>query len=267
MREDIVSFARENDEIPFYVSMCGISYCDGGYKIERINSPIYVIEYIVSGTGIVWEDNQSFCASEGDIYFLKRGRRHFYYSDAENPWTKIWFNFEGKLAGEIASGYGLDKIAHFHAPELKEYFMEAFEISRSGEGGRIISDNIAAVYLKLVQKLSYNNIKTQQNLSAVAEGVKEYIDNTTDYTVSMDEIAKKVYCSKCHAIREFRKVYGVTPYEYMLKKRFEIAASMLKNTALSISDIAEKLGFCDVHYFSGCFSKRFGVPPTAYRKK
>lgn len=266
MREDIVSFARGESEMPFFVSMCGISYCDGSYLIERPNSLTNVIEYIVSGTGTVHENEESFCAGEGDIYFLKRGRDHLYYSDSVSPWTKIWINFEGELADRITECYGLDKKNHFYAPELKKYFIQAYEISRSGAGAKIISEDIAGVFLKLVQKLADGHLKASENISSIASAMRKYIDNMTDFKITLDDIVKKVYCSKCHAIREFRAAYGITPYEYILRKRFEIAAAMLKNTAVSVADIAEETGFCDVHYFSGCFSKRFGVSPSAYRK-
>ncbi len=265
MREDIVSFVGEDEGLPFFVSMCGISYCDGSYRIERINSETCVMEYIVSGSGTVHEGKNSFIASGGDIYYLKNGRDHLYYSDADEPWTKMWMNFEGELAKSITECYGLSDRAHFRAPELKKYFSEIIDISRSAGGARIISEKIAVVFLKIVQHLAGNE-NSDAAVSPVARGIKEYIDNTTDFGITLDEIASKIYCSKCHAIREFRAEYGVTPYEYMLRKRFAAAAAMLKNTALPVSDIAEKTGFCDAHYFSGCFSKRFGVSPSAYRK-
>ena len=52
----------------------------------------------------------------------------------------------------------------------------------------------------------------------------------------------------------------------MLKRRFYKAKILIKNTAMSISDIAEELRFCDVHYFSSSFPKKFGVSPSEYRK-
>lgn len=264
MKEDIISFAPHEKNMPFFVSMCGISYCDGSYLIERIKSGVNVIEFIVSGSGTVKENGTEFFAAEGDIYYLKKGRDQLYYSDTETPWIKIWMNFRGELAEKITECYNLTNRQHFHAPELKEKFNEIIKIAKKGGGTKKVSEKLSVIFLEIVQRLAEDN--EEKKKSSVAEAVRKYIDGMSDFDITLDEIAQRVYCSKCHAIREFKAAYGVTPYEYILRKRFAIASDMLKNTALTISNIAEKTGFCDVRYFSSCFSERFGISPSDYRK-
>lgn len=266
MYEDIIAFSNDEKNIPYYVSMCGISYCDGTYLINRPNSKVSVIEYILSGTGTVKEDENTFYPSEGDIYFLKSGHNHFYYSDDKNPWIKVWVNFEGHLADDIAKNYNLIKKSHFYAPELKKYFIQMYDISRSGEASRTVSDKIILIFTKIIQKFA-SKFFEPNNVSQIAKDAKEKLDYISDYRITLDEVIKPLAYSKCHIIREFKKAYGITPYEYLLKKRFDNAKAMLENTNMSVTYIAEKLGFCDAHYFSGCFSKRFGVSPSAYRKQ
>ena len=265
MREDIISFAA-NTNLPFCVWMCGISYCDGSYIIERPKSELNVIEYIISGTGTVNENENVFYPAEGDIYFLKQGRNHLYYSDSDNPWIKIWMNFSGKLADKITEYYGLKNQPLFHAPELKKYFYEIYNAAQSGIGSKQLSEKAAVIFLELVQKLAELYPLKSPVISATAQNAKEYIDEMPEYFASLGEISQKLSYSKTHIIREFKAAYGITPYEYMLNRRFEMAASLLKNTALSITDISEKLGFCDSRYFSSCFTKRFKTTPSAYRK-
>ena len=122
MREDIVSFA-ENKNMPFRVLMCGISYCDYSYRIERKNSELNVIEYIISGTGTVNDNGRIFNPREGDIYFLKRGENHLYYSDADEPWTKIWLNFSGRLASKNYRVFQSRKRSVFSRARIKELFL------------------------------------------------------------------------------------------------------------------------------------------------
>ncbi len=266
MREDIVSFA-ENKDMPFRVLMCGISYCDYSYRIERQNSELNVIEYIISGTGTVNDNGRIFNPREGDIYFLKRGENHLYYSDADEPWTKIWLNFSGRLASKITECYNLEKEIYFHAPELKSYFYEFYDISRSCIGAKAVCEQSSVVFLRLAQRLcEYCKDKTSAR-GSVAYKVKNYIDDMTDYSQKLDDIAQKMSYSKNHIIREFKAEFGIAPYEYMLRRRFEIAGSLLKNTAYSVSEISEKLGFCDTGYFSGQFGIRYGASPSEYRKK
>lgn len=267
MNEDIICFNTPTKPLPFFVSMCGISYCDSSYIIRRPNSNVSVIEYVISGYGTVSENNKTFYPGPGDVYYLKRGNNHLYYADSEDPWTKIWINFEGELAENITESFSLTEKNYFNAPDLKQLFFDMYDISRKNMDVKNISEQICVVFLQIIQKLSDKCTDDIKNTSQIAFMLKELIDNMTDFTENLDDLTKKIYCSKSHAIREFRSAYNITPYEYMLKNRFSTAQMMLKNTYLSISEIAEKTGFCDVHYFSGMFFKRYGISPSKYRKK
>lgn len=266
MYEDVVCFSAPETPLPFFVSMCGVSYCDASYRIERSNSDVSVMEYIISGCGTVNENNRIFYPGAGDIYYLKKRNNHLYYSDAENPWTKIWINFEGALAEKITECFSLSEKNYFHAPDLKPMFFDMYNISRKNTDVKSISEQISVIFLQIIQKLSDACNYDLKFASPTAAALKDLIDNMTDFTATLDDLSKKIYCSKSHAIREFRLAYNITPYEYILRNRFSVAETLLKNTRLSITEIAEKTGFCDVHYFSGMFSKRYGVSPSRYRK-
>ena len=72
MKEDLVLFAADKD-LPFRVTMCGISYCDGKYKIFRRKSEENVIEYIISGTGTVHSGDDVFNPCKGDVCAVGKG--------------------------------------------------------------------------------------------------------------------------------------------------------------------------------------------------
>ena len=87
----------------------------------------------------------------------------------------------------------------------------------------------------------------------------------SDYSKSFQEMIDQVFCSKSHAIRVFKEEYKITPYQYILRKKIGIAKIMLKNTNMSVSAIADYLGFCDNHYFSSFFKQQTGLTPKEYR--
>lgn len=266
MKEDIISFPQ-NNSLPFQVSMCGISYCDGAYKIIRQNSDINNIEYVISGTGTVNVNGKTFYPGAGDVFFLKAGENHLYYSDSEQPWVKIWMNFSGRLADKITDCYGLKNKHHFKATELRRYFDDIYNVSRSNLGAKAICNKCTLIFTELAQQLAALCDKEQAPICNIASNTRAYIDDMTDFSASLDEISTALSYSKNHIIRSFKDAFGITPYEYILNRRFELAESLLINTASPISEIAEQLGFCDARYFSGCFSKRYGITPTEFRKK
>lgn len=265
MKEDLVLFAADKD-LPFRVTMCGISYCDEKYKIFRRKSEENVIEYIISGTGTVHSGDDVFNPCKGDVYLLRRGERHLYYSDKDNPWTKVWMNFNGDLADRIIESYGLTGAICLHIPQLKERFLDMYKTATSTIGTNAICDKAAVFFLKTAQNLAKSIRKEAPDNVGAASEIKAFIDDDAAFSLTLGEIADKMSYSKNHVIRVFKNEYGITPYEYMLDRRFEVAESLLKNTAYSVAQISEKLGFCDPKYFSGCFSKRYGFSPLAFRK-
>lgn len=265
MKEDIISFVYDKS-LPFSVTMCGISYCDGSYEIYRKNSEVSVIEYILSGCGTVSVNGKSFCAEKDDIYFLQRGEDQFYYSDAENPWIKIWMNFSGTLSDSIAECHNLNDIHHFHAPELKKYFFDIYEIARLGGNAKAVGEKCANIFLTLAQKLSDITVDENRSKYGIARKVKAYIDEKNHFSINLDDISAALSYSKNHIIRAFKQQYKITPYAYIQDRRLSVAESLLKNSTYSVSEIAEKLSFCDVRYFSSCFSNKYGASPTEYRK-
>ena len=81
MHETIYGFPVAEEHNFFQITICGISYCDGTYRIERRNSQVYTLEYILKGTGeIQLPDGSRVCPSKGDVYLLHQGENHLYYS-------------------------------------------------------------------------------------------------------------------------------------------------------------------------------------------
>ena len=260
MNEDF--FIPAHTSSPLTVSLCGVSHCDGSYEIYRERSPLYVMEYVVSGSGTVSENGVSFTAVAGDIYFLKENRRHHYYSSKDNPWEKLWFNFSGKLADFITEAYHLREITHIHAPHLKGLFEKILTLAK--EEPETAEDKIALVFLELAQKIA--EITAASASSGIAPKLKGMLDGASTFNLSLDEFCAKLYCSKNHVIREFKTTYGTSPYEYLQRRRISVAEALLRNTVMQVSEIASSLGYYDIHYFSVSFKKRVGLTPTQYRK-
>jgi AraC-like DNA-binding protein len=86
---------------------------------------------------------------------------------------------------------------------------------------------------------------------------------TWDFT----EEARRMYLSPSHFRRLFHERFGCAPRQYLLRRRLEHAAGLLRTGEESIQAISASVGFCDVYYFTRQFTKQFHLPPARYRRE
>jgi AraC-like DNA-binding protein len=78
-------------------------------------------------------------------------------------------------------------------------------------------------------------------------------------------LARAAHLSPAHFSRAFRRAFGETPHQYLLTRRLERAAALLRNTDRSVADICFTVGLRSVGSFTTSFGRAFGLSPTAYR--
>jgi AraC-like DNA-binding protein len=83
--------------------------------------------------------------------------------------------------------------------------------------------------------------------------------------VGVEEMARAAGLSRAHFSREFKRAFGESPHAYLLTRRLERAASLLRTTDRSISDICFSVGLRSLGSFTTSFTRTYGLSPAAYR--
>ncbi len=83
--------------------------------------------------------------------------------------------------------------------------------------------------------------------------------------LDVDDLARAAGLSRAHFSREFRRTFGESPHAYLLTRRLERAASLLRATDRSVAEICFDVGLKSVGSFTTSFTRTYGVSPTAYR--
>jgi AraC-like DNA-binding protein len=83
--------------------------------------------------------------------------------------------------------------------------------------------------------------------------------------LSVDDLAQAAGLSRAHFSREFRRAFGESPHAYLLTRRLERAAALLRNTDRAVAEICFTVGLASLGSFTTSFKRAFGVTPTAYR--
>jgi AraC-like DNA-binding protein len=94
---------------------------------------------------------------------------------------------------------------------------------------------------------------------------KDLIDTRYREPLDVPALARAAHLSPAHFSREFRRAFGETPHQYLLTRRLERAAALLRNTDRTVADICLAVGLRSVGSFTTSFGRNFGVSPTAYR--
>ena len=87
------------------------------------------------------------------------------------------------------------------------------------------------------------------------------------HSLPLNAFAKMCHRSLSSFKREFRRVYGITPAKWLIGRRLQCAAQMLRTTSMSITEIALECGFEEPSHFSRTFKTKFGRSPIDHRKR
>jgi AraC-like DNA-binding protein len=96
---------------------------------------------------------------------------------------------------------------------------------------------------------------------------KDLADARYFEALEVGDLAAAAGLSKAHFSREFKRAFGESPHAYLLTRRLERAAALLRTTDRSVADICLSVGLQSIGSFTTSFSRTFGLSPTAYRAK
>jgi AraC-like DNA-binding protein len=83
----------------------------------------------------------------------------------------------------------------------------------------------------------------------------------------VEDLAAAAGLSRAHFSREFRRAFGDSPHGYLLTRRLERAAALLRSTDRSVAEVCVGVGLSSVGSFTTSFGRMFGTSPTAYRER
>jgi AraC-like DNA-binding protein len=132
------------------------------------------------------------------------------------------------------------------------------------------------VYMESVDALLYSIVSFVKKYQAQVDGQRQvpealeralsYINESINKPVSMQELSSRACVSISYLTALFRQNLGISPVQYIISARLNLAGQMLKNPYLTIKECAQKCGFDDANYFSRLFHRHSGYTPGQYRK-
>ncbi len=231
--------------------------------------------FIKQGELDLWEEDQEFHLVAGQTLHLHPGRQHGSHQPMPPSLRFYWIHFElvpapmGDMsysAGQYVPRLPIPQVATIPQPERLERLFRAFlEDQETGLLHPYAANLLATLMLlEVVQSQSVPATQADE-ANALATRANSYIRMNFDRPITASRVADALGYNTDYLGRIFHKVYGYTLTEAIHRRRIEKACEWLRDTNLTILDVATRCGFADGDYFRRVFRRVMQVSPGEYR--
>jgi AraC-like DNA-binding protein len=245
-----------------------------GHYIPRPEGSLdHILIQCVDGKGHLQIAGRDWAVQSGQLMCLPAGAPHWYWSDAEIPWSNYWIHFTGRLAGEYFRWLGVrpeSPIVHIsQREELQTAFEETWQFLKAVHTyDNLVQGSVGLThFLGVVQRTMH---AAEVRRRAIDQRIQESIDfvsRNPAAELSLNELAQFTQLSASRYALAFRRVTGCSPMDYFNRLRVQRACELLRTTSKSVQEIGKLVGYNDPYYFSRAFKKIIGTSPNEYRKK
>lgn len=250
---------------PLTLVMGGRERCNPDYGITRASFPFYVLEYVESGSGTVRLDRESHALRPGVVFAYAPTTRYEIHTDPSDPMVKYFVAVAGRdiRARLRRCGIGLGGVRQLSAhAEVTSVFED---LVREGQRSGALAGRICAVLLELLLL----KIEDTATLAAHAREpareaflrCKALIDAEAERLGTLQQIAAATGVEASSVCRWFRRYQGTSPYQYLMRRKMNLAAEHLVENGGLVKEAAQRVGFADPYHFSRAFKAVHGVAP------
>lgn len=144
-----------------------------------------------------------------------------------------------------------------------------YEVQNNGYGSDRICQNLLEILiLRIIRSAHLVPVSiSSAKMTKECAQIKEYLDTNYAEHITLDTLTKLTHMNKYYMAHSFSKYTGLSPIQYLNRRRLKVACTLLQNTDHSISDIASATGFSSQSYFTQNFRKNFGITPIRFRQR
>jgi len=227
--------------------------------------------FIVSGKGQFLIQDQVFPVDVSNLVIINPNVPHTEASLNAQPLEYIVLGISGiELAADANFNGQFCILDHFESVEISSCLRN---ILREMELKNADYEDVCQSYMEILMiRLMRNIAIAAQDEPQVISGnrqcaaVKRYIDQHFKEPLTLEQLSEEAHMNKYYLSHAFKREYGVSPINYMISRRIEESKYLLVETDLSMSQIAQILGFSSLSYFSQVFRKNQEISPMEFRQ-
>jgi len=235
---------------------------------------IHELYYMLEGKTTYFIDNEIYNVEKGDFVFIPKGSIHATdYEKGKNERLLVCFEdeyFEGKAEKlrEQIMPLRVISIPQEQSSVIESLLLKIEEEYRLQENGKEL---LLELYIKellvLICRYRYERKSNVCAADKIIYDISEYIKNYFNEDITLASLSKTFAVSESYLSRKFKAVAGVGVNQYITIVRINNGVRLLRESKLTIMEVAQKCGFNDSNYFAAVFKKMKGVTPLNYRKQ
>ncbi len=227
----------------------------GDHLLMLFHDPVQVgcegqVRQTPAGSLVIWDADMS----------------HLYGTES-GQWRHSWLHCGGRHVPRLLreSGLPLATVLRVHEDDFLNGIRRLHEERTHPQFDPVILENVFQNMLHRIRRRL-----TRQEARPVPQRLltcQTQIESRYNQVLCLKELAEHARMSVSHFSAEYRRHFGIAPLQYRTRLRMEEALYLLRDVNLSISEIAERLGYPDIYHFSKQFTKYYGHSPTAKRRE
>ncbi|MBD5393501.1 MAG: AraC family transcriptional regulator [Lachnospiraceae bacterium] len=254
---------------------------EGDWQSIPHSHPFSELFYVVRGNGSFVAEGQEFSVCQNDMVIINPHVEHTEKSKDTSPLEYIVLGIEGlafsfeniasvphAISVQTASG----TVHKYNVQNTNVYaYLNIMlgEITAKEENYEVVCQNLLEVLLICMMRSGSLSIIQSRStmLNRECTQIKNYLDSNYSEDITLDTLASFTHMNKYYMVHAFTRHTGLSPINYLLRKRIQEGKSLLESTSHSIAQISSTLGFSSQSYFSQAFKKATGMTPIQYRNE
>ena len=262
------------------------------HQVSNFPGPLS-IKFVIRGSAVWQTDDARWVVGPGTYLILNHGRTYSITVDATEPIETFCLFFKPGFVEDIWRGSVTPDGALLDAPEDAPAAVNFFErmqppdrvtallrhmraqsaaegVTHESQADAFI--DVAKAMLDTQRSIDREAAKipaakpgTRQELLRRISRGRDFMESTWAESITLEEIARAACLSPYHFHRLFRQVFGERPHQYLVRRRLERAAEMLRSSDVAVTQVCLEVGFESPGSFSTLFRQRYGMSPSQWR--
>lgn len=231
----------------------------------------FQIILIRAGHGVLETRRGGRCSVRaGQAFVLFPGEWHRYRPAAGEGWSESWIGFSGDYAAHLMRSFfsPSDPVISLNEPQKVNEAITLLVNATTSWPKASSRSRLSLRVLEVIADLHHSRIALSLNtVGPGLESARLDILTRAAERIQWRDMARRHHMSYATFRRRFKAMTGRSPIDYQIQVRLNRAAELLRHTPLAVREVAERLGYTHVHFFSRQFKQRFGKSPQNFRAR